>query len=35
VFGAQLVGFVRLEFQVEHHVEQDGYVVDGLFSWDA
>jgi hypothetical protein len=35
VFRAQPVGFVRLEFQVEHHVEQDGYVVDGLFSWDS
>jgi hypothetical protein len=35
VFSAQPVGFVRLEFQLEHHVEHDGYVVDGLFSWDA
>jgi len=35
VFGAHPAGFVRLEFQLEHHVEQDEYVVDGLFSWDA
>lgn len=35
VFDAQPVGFVRLEFQLEHHVEQDGYVLDALFSWDA
>ncbi len=35
VFAAQPVGFVRLEFQLEHHVERDGYVLDALFSWDA
>jgi len=35
VFAAHPTGFVRLEFQVEHHVEQDKYVLDGLFSWDA
>src|SRR5207253_11044460 len=35
VFAAQPAGFVRLELQVEHHVEQDRYVVDALFSWTA
>jgi hypothetical protein len=35
VFDAQPAGFVRVEFQVEHHVEQDKYVLDVLFSWDA
>ena len=35
VFAAQPAGFVRLELQVEHHVEQDRYVVDALFSWAA
>ena len=34
VFGARSAGFVGVEFQVEHHLEQDGYVVDALFSWD-
>jgi hypothetical protein len=33
VFGARSAAFVRVEFQVEHHLEQDGYVVDALFSW--
>jgi hypothetical protein len=35
VFAAQPAGFVQLELQVEHHIEQDAYVVDALFSWDA
>jgi hypothetical protein len=35
VFAAQPAGFVRREVQVEHHTEQDIYVVDVLFSWDA
>jgi hypothetical protein len=35
VFRAPPIGFVRLELQVEHHVEQDGYVIDVLFSWPA
>ena len=34
VFRAEPIEFVRLEFQVEHHVEEDEYVVDALFSWD-
>ena len=33
VFRAPPIGPVRLEVQVEHHVEQEGYVVDVLFSW--
>jgi hypothetical protein len=33
VFPAEPIGFVRLELQVEHHVEEDEYVVDVLFSW--
>jgi hypothetical protein len=33
VFPAEPIGFVRLELQVEHHVEEDDYVVDVLFSW--
>jgi hypothetical protein len=35
VFRAPPIGLVRLEVQVEHHVEQSGYVVDVLFSWPA
>ena len=35
VFAAQQAGFVRRELQVEHHIEQDTYIVDALFSWDA
>jgi hypothetical protein len=35
VFRADPIDFVTLELQVEHHVEQDGYIVDALFSWDA
>ena len=33
VFPAEPVDFVGLELQVEHHVEEDDYVVDVLFSW--
>jgi hypothetical protein len=33
VFPAHPIDFVRLELQVEHHVEEDDYVVDVLFSW--
>ena len=33
VFRAPPIGFVRFEVQVEHHVEQSGYVADVLFSW--
>jgi hypothetical protein len=33
-FRAQPIGFVRLEFQVEHHVESDDYVIDALFAWN-
>ena len=35
VFRADPIDLVTLELQVEHHVEQDGYIVDALFSWDA
>lgn len=35
VFEAKPAGFVRVEFQVEHHIEPDKYVLDVLFSWDA
>jgi hypothetical protein len=35
VFATQPAGFVRRELQVEHHIEQDAYVIDVLFSWDA
>jgi hypothetical protein len=34
VFPAQTIGFVRLEFQIEHHVAEDEYVLDTLFTWD-
>jgi hypothetical protein len=34
VFRAEPIDFVRLELQVEHHVEENDYVVDVLFSWD-
>jgi hypothetical protein len=34
VFRAAPIDFVRLEVQVEHHVEPDAYVLDVLFSWD-
>jgi hypothetical protein len=33
VFPAAPVGDVRIEVQVEHHVETDTYVLDVLFSW--
>jgi hypothetical protein len=33
VFAAQPIGFVRLEVQVEHHLDDDSYVLDLLFSW--
>lgn len=33
VFPAEPIDFVRLELQVEHHVAEDEYVVDMLFSW--
>jgi hypothetical protein len=33
VFPAEPIDFVRLELQVEHHVQEDDYVVDVLFSW--
>jgi hypothetical protein len=33
VFPAEPIDFIRLELQVEHHVEEDDYVVDVLFSW--
>ena len=35
VFAAQPIGFVRLEVQVEHHLDDDSYVLDLLFSWNA
>jgi hypothetical protein len=35
VFAGKPAGFVLRELQVEHHVEQDAYIVDALFSWDA
>jgi hypothetical protein len=33
VFAAQPIDFVRLEVQVEHHLDDDSYVLDVLFSW--
>jgi hypothetical protein len=33
VFTAQSADSVTVELQVEHHVEQDTYIVDTLFSW--
>jgi hypothetical protein len=35
VFRAAPIEVVRLEVQVEHHLEPDAYVLDALFSWDA
>ena len=35
VFAAQPIGFFRLEVQVEHHLDDDSYVLDLLFSWNA
>jgi hypothetical protein len=32
-FAAQPIDFVQLEVQVEHHLDDDGYVLDVLFSW--
>jgi hypothetical protein len=34
VFPAAPIDYIRLEFQVEHHVEENKYVIDTLFSWD-
>jgi hypothetical protein len=34
VFPAEPIDFVRLELQVEHHVEEDDDVIDVLFTWD-
>ena len=33
VFRADPIDHITLELQVEHHVEQDAYVIDALFSW--
>jgi hypothetical protein len=33
VFAAQPIDFVQLEVQVEHHLDDDSYVLDVLFSW--
>jgi hypothetical protein len=33
VFSGQPIGAVRPEVQVEHHLDDDTYVVDVLFSW--
>jgi hypothetical protein len=33
VFGAPPIGSVRSELQVEHHLDDDSYVLDVLFSW--
>ena len=35
VFRAEPIDFVRLDFQVEHHVEEGDYLIDTLFSWDT
>jgi hypothetical protein len=35
VFRAQPVDFVGLEFQAEHHVAENEYVVDILMSWES
>ena len=35
VFRAAPIDFLRLEVQVEHHLEPDAYVLDILFSWDT
>jgi hypothetical protein len=34
VFTCSAVGFVRLEFQVAHHVQDRKAVLTALFSWD-
>ena len=33
VFSGQPIGAVRPEAQVEHHLDDDTYVIDVLFSW--
>ena len=33
VFAAQPIDFVQLEVQVEHHLDDDSFVLDLLFSW--
>jgi hypothetical protein len=35
VFTPDEVGFVRLEFQVSHHVSEGTFVISALFSWAA
>ncbi len=35
VFRADPIGSVVLEFQVEHHLEDDAFVLDALFSWTS
>ncbi len=35
VFKAAPIDFLRLEFQVEHHVIERQYVLDVLFSWNV
>ena len=35
VFVARPIDFVTLEVQAEHHLDDDSYVLDLLFSWDA
>jgi hypothetical protein len=35
VFTPDAVGFVRLEVQVSHHVDEGGFVIVILFSWDS
>jgi hypothetical protein len=35
VFRAEPIDLVRLEFQVEHHVVEQQYVIDVLFFWNA
>jgi hypothetical protein len=34
VFRGRLVGYVAPEFQVEHHVSADLYIIDVIFAWD-
>jgi hypothetical protein len=35
VFPAAPISFVRLEIQVEHHLNDDTYVIDVLYSWGS
>jgi hypothetical protein len=35
VFTAEPIGFVHLEFQVSHHVQERDFVVAALFSWHS